>query len=445
MSDGERVVLPPMTIHERMAGILGELPAIGKDQRNDLQKFMYRSHDDVLNALNPLLAKWGVFVVPQVLDRVTAERKTSKGGVLYEVNLHVQYTFYGLSGDRIVASVWGEGTDSSDKSTNKAMTMAFKNVLAQAFAVSTGDTIDSDSQSSEETTGRTDPKLRDLEALIEEVKAADQDPAHGGGYYYQVAVNAAAKYHHKKLDELAPGEIADLENRFRGLLKELTPSDEVEKQEEAPAGSEPELGSGLRDPLPITETEVRKGPESVAIPASWAEIEAAIRAYDDGTWAAFWVFSDQAREALFPGGQRMSQQRKDTLFQKAAGVTIALREAHDPGALPPPIRIELQAHWSKVLGGAVLEGPEWAMDASEAAAGRPPRPEPVEASAPSTGAHSEGDGVPQPETAHATSPVGAPSAPSEETFTDAPLTDDEQRVLDAIDEEFPGAVRVDGE
>lgn len=149
---------PEATIFERMVRILGELPAIGKDARNDQQKFMYRSHDAVLNALNPLLAKHGVFVVPNVLQREVDRRTTKSGTIMYEVNLHVRYTFYGAKGDSFTASAWGEGTDSGDKSTNKAMTMAFKNVLAQAFAVSTADTIDTDGESHEETVREFDPE-----------------------------------------------------------------------------------------------------------------------------------------------------------------------------------------------------------------------------------------------------------------------------------------------
>lgn len=142
------------TIHERMVAILDRLPAIGKDQRNEQQKFMYRGFDDVMAALNPLLAKNGVFVVPEVLERETAQRATRSGGVMFEVNLHVRYTFYGEAGDSVTASAWGEGTDSGDKSTNKAMTMAFKNVLNQSFAISTREDIDADALTPEESVGR---------------------------------------------------------------------------------------------------------------------------------------------------------------------------------------------------------------------------------------------------------------------------------------------------
>lgn len=404
-----------MTIYERMASVLGELPAIGKDAYNQQQSFHYRSHDDVLNALNPLLARWGVFVVPEVLERVTSERKTRQGHTLYEVNLHVQYTFYGLEGDFVKASAWGEGTDSGDKSTNKAMTMAFKNVLAQSFAVSTADTIDADSQSPEDTVGRTGgagAASHELEQLIEEIKAIDPDSAHGGNYWYQVAVNAAARYHNKALEDLAEGELGDLLRRFREHRDKLLA----------------ERGGGE---LPIEETLVREGPASFPTPTNWAEVEAAIRAYGDESWEDFQRFALQAKEQLFPDAARMSPQRKAVLLQKAAGVVCALRDAHDPGEFPPPVRIELQAHWAKVLGGSVLPGPEWAMDPSEAEAGRPARPKPVEGS---------GEATTEAPTSSSTAGEPSPDSPTdaspEQPFTDSPLTDGEQQVLDAARQEF---------
>jgi hypothetical protein len=141
------------TVHQRMLAIIAELPAIGKDQYNPQQKFHFRGHDDVMNALNPLLARHGVFFVPDVLDRVTSQRATKSGSTMYEVNLHVRFTFWGARGDQVTASGWGEGTDMGDKATSKAMTMALKYVLAQTFALSTAETSDPDGQTPEETGG----------------------------------------------------------------------------------------------------------------------------------------------------------------------------------------------------------------------------------------------------------------------------------------------------
>jgi hypothetical protein len=140
-----------------MIKVLADLPAIGKDQKNQQQGFMFRGHDDILNALNPLLAQHGVFVVPDVIERVTAQRTTARGGVMFEVNLHVAYRFYGADGDHILASSWGEGTDSGDKATSKAMTMAFKSVLSQTFAISSAELSDPDGETAEESSREGEP------------------------------------------------------------------------------------------------------------------------------------------------------------------------------------------------------------------------------------------------------------------------------------------------
>jgi len=129
--------LRPMNIHERMIAILGELPAIGKDQVNTQQNFKFRGYDDALKALNPLLAKYRVYYVPEVVERVRDVRTTRQGGNMFETSLHVRFTFYGPAGDSVVGDAWGEGTDSGDKSTPKAHTGSMKVLLFQAFAIST--------------------------------------------------------------------------------------------------------------------------------------------------------------------------------------------------------------------------------------------------------------------------------------------------------------------
>lgn len=164
-------VPPPPTVvhpsvHQLLGIIVGELPAVGKNQRNASQGFNFRGIDDVLNVLNPILSKYGVFFVPDVVERVYTQRATSKGGVMHAVDLHVRYTFYGPGRDSVTGSVWGEGTDSGDKATNKAMTMAMKNILFQVFAIST-DEVDPDAGHPEETV--TTPRWMELGWPSEEV------------------------------------------------------------------------------------------------------------------------------------------------------------------------------------------------------------------------------------------------------------------------------------
>ncbi len=159
-----------MTVHERILAVLRDLPAIGKNQRNQQQGFNFRGVDDVLDELNPLLAKHGVFFVPTVLERQESCRQTVKGGTLWVVNLHIRYTFYGLAGDQVVADGWGEGTDSGDKSTQKAMTGAMKYVLFQTFAIATHEReLDADETTQEDSVPARVPAVKEL---IEQTRIA---------------------------------------------------------------------------------------------------------------------------------------------------------------------------------------------------------------------------------------------------------------------------------
>jgi len=133
-----------MNIYESITKIMSELGAISKDKVNSQQGFKYRGIDDVMNALNPLLAKHKVFVVPEVIEHKREERTSSKGNVLLYSICTIKYTFYAEDGTSVFAVVIGEGMDSGDKATNKAMAIAMKYACFQTFCIPTGDDPDSE-------------------------------------------------------------------------------------------------------------------------------------------------------------------------------------------------------------------------------------------------------------------------------------------------------------
>jgi hypothetical protein len=138
-----------MTIHEAIPAIMKEVGAIGKDQTNKQQGFKYRGIDDVMNALQPVLTKYGVFVVPEVISQIREERQSSKGGTLLYSICTIKYTFYAADGSNISAVVIGEGMDSGDKATNKAMAIAFKYACFQVFCIPTEEMKDPDAETHE--------------------------------------------------------------------------------------------------------------------------------------------------------------------------------------------------------------------------------------------------------------------------------------------------------
>lgn len=135
-----------MNIFESINKVMDEIGAIGKNTKNQQQGFMYRGIDAVMNALNPALVKYKVFVVPEVLNHTREERQTAKGGNLIYSIATVKYTFYAEDGSSVSAIVVGEGMDSGDKSFNKAMSIAFKYACFQVFCIPTEEMVDPDAE-----------------------------------------------------------------------------------------------------------------------------------------------------------------------------------------------------------------------------------------------------------------------------------------------------------
>lgn len=135
-----------MNIFESINKVMEDIGAIGKNTKNQQQGFMYRGIDAVMNALQPALVKHKVFVVPEVIDQTREERTNAKGTTLLYSIIKVKYTFYAEDGSSISSTVIGEGMDSGDKATNKAMSIAFKYACFQVFCIPTEEMVDPDAE-----------------------------------------------------------------------------------------------------------------------------------------------------------------------------------------------------------------------------------------------------------------------------------------------------------
>lgn len=133
-----------MNIFESISAVMKDIGAIGKESRNTQQGFMFRGIDAVMNAINPALVKYKVFIVPEVLDQTREERTNAKGTKIIYSICRVKYTFYAEDGSYIEAVVIGEGMDTGDKATNKALSIAFKYACFQVFCIPTEEMKDPD-------------------------------------------------------------------------------------------------------------------------------------------------------------------------------------------------------------------------------------------------------------------------------------------------------------
>ena len=135
-----------MDIFKSITAVMADIGVIGKNTRNAQQGFMFRGIDAVMNALQPAMLKNHIFVVPEVLEQTREERTTSKGGTLIYSILKIKYTFYAEDGSNISAVIVGEGMDSGDKASNKAMSIAFKYACFQVFCIPTEEMKDPDAE-----------------------------------------------------------------------------------------------------------------------------------------------------------------------------------------------------------------------------------------------------------------------------------------------------------
>lgn len=138
-----------MNIYQSIAKIMEDIPAIGKDKVNNQQHFKFRGIDDVMNVLHPLLSKYKVFITPEVLEQTREERNSKQGGILIYSICKIKFTFHAEDGTTVTATTIGEGMDSGDKATNKAMAIAMKYALFQVFCIPTEEMVDPDSESPE--------------------------------------------------------------------------------------------------------------------------------------------------------------------------------------------------------------------------------------------------------------------------------------------------------
>ena len=128
-----------MKVYKAINAVQAALAVVGitKNQRNTQGAgYNFRGIDDVQNALAPLLARHKLVILPRVIGRTCEERLSKSGGNLFYTTVEVEYDFVSAEdGSKHTIKMYGEAMDSGDKSTNKAMSAAYKYAAIQAFCI----------------------------------------------------------------------------------------------------------------------------------------------------------------------------------------------------------------------------------------------------------------------------------------------------------------------
>lgn len=125
-------------IYPALIAILQDIAkdGISKDRKNAQQGYQFRGVDDVMNAFAPLLSAHGVAIIPSFTNRQVSERATKAGGAIFVVTVEGTFRLFAADGSSVdIGPIYGEASDTADKATNKAMAVAFKYALFQAFCV----------------------------------------------------------------------------------------------------------------------------------------------------------------------------------------------------------------------------------------------------------------------------------------------------------------------
>lgn len=220
-----------MNIYQSITKIMEEVPSVGKTQKNKTQGFMYRGIDDVMNALQPLLAKNKVFIVPEILEQMREERTSYKGGNLIYSICKIKYKFYAEDGSSIEAITIGEGMDSGDKATNKAMAIAMKYALFQVFCIPTDEMKDPDSETPESSTKKTPEQLTTKKTVVKQ-NNEDGEKTISGDYVKaftmwlqnhniseDTLMETLSKYQYTKIEEIKMKDYKTIVNALNNTLK----------------------------------------------------------------------------------------------------------------------------------------------------------------------------------------------------------------------------------
>ncbi len=163
MGRDKRLSMEQLNIYQKLLKITEELKTVEKNLSVPVTKnnsYKAVGERDVLDAVKPLEVKYGVYSYAydrKVIDsgELVSTRKDYQTGEYHDIKqlylrLEVTYRFINVNNpnEYIDIKTYGDGIDTGDKATGKAMTYADKYALLKAYKISTGE--DPDQEPSDE-------------------------------------------------------------------------------------------------------------------------------------------------------------------------------------------------------------------------------------------------------------------------------------------------------
>lgn len=131
-------------VHVAWARVMADVQSVGKSDRRDDPggHYNFRGVDRIVNAVGPALRRHGVLLLPvQVYDVEYREARTAKGNTMQDCTLKVRWMVVGPAGDILPSMLEsaGQATDTQDKATSKATSVAQRVLFLTALHIPTQD------------------------------------------------------------------------------------------------------------------------------------------------------------------------------------------------------------------------------------------------------------------------------------------------------------------
>lgn len=159
-------------VYAAFARAMKNISAVGKNDRNTQQGFMFRGIDAVMTAVGPRFRDEGIFLIPEVISHKLEQVTSSRGKAMMSAVLTMRYTVAHEDGSTFAGTVVGEATDFADKATSKAASVALRTFLLQSLVLPTDEPDPDHSYNEVSPMDVAAAKEQQREALVPKIAAA---------------------------------------------------------------------------------------------------------------------------------------------------------------------------------------------------------------------------------------------------------------------------------
>lgn len=126
-----------MNIYQKIKAVMQDIQYLAKDDQVSFGTTKYKaiSEEKVTTTVRASMIKNGLVMYPETLD-------ISKDGQITTVNVTYRMVNVDEPNEQIIIASCGQGSDTQDKGSGKAMTYAYKYALLRTFAIPTGEDPD---------------------------------------------------------------------------------------------------------------------------------------------------------------------------------------------------------------------------------------------------------------------------------------------------------------